>query len=142
MRIRVNFVTSSAFKREENEAFTRVGRLKDGMPVSDVFRFDLVENTITETLEVDLGAMVTSEVKAAYSQLRRPCIVEHAGLIFSDYEGSNYPGGLTKPMWNTLGDDFLEETHSKGRSVIARAVIGYCDGMRTWTFAGSTRPPL
>ena len=47
--------------------------------------------------------MVRQEVKAAYAQLSIPCIVEHAGLIFADYKDHNYPGGLTKPMWNALG---------------------------------------
>jgi len=41
-------------------------------------------------------------------------------------------------MWNTLGDRFVEETHSAGRKARAVAAIGYCDGMRVHTFIGET----
>src|SRR5262249_33080905 len=87
---------------------------------------------------VDLTVMVRQEVVRAYSQIQVPCIVEHAGLIFEDYRDSWYPGGLTKPMWNTLGDKFIKETNSAGRRAIARAVIAYCDGKQTYTFTGET----
>jgi inosine/xanthosine triphosphate pyrophosphatase family protein len=140
--ISINFVTSSTFKHEENKAFVRSCSMPDGAAISDCFEFELIPNDIAENLEVELAAMVTSEAKAAYSQLRRPCIVEHAGLIFTDYKDSQYPGGLTKPMWNTLGEDFLNETHSAGRTAEALAVIGYCDGQKIWTFSASTEGSL
>ena len=82
--------------------------------------------------------MVKHEVKSAYSRLRVPCVVEHAGLVFGDYADKNYPGGLTKPMWNTLGLEFITETQSAGRSAIARAAVGYCDGQTTYAFVGET----
>ena len=37
-------------------------------------------------------------------------------------------GGLTKPMWDTLLDRFVDETKSAGRHATARAVVAYCDG--------------
>jgi inosine/xanthosine triphosphate pyrophosphatase family protein len=80
--------------------------------------------------------MVFEEVISAYSQLKIPCIVEHAGLIFSEYADKSYPGGLTKPMWDTLQDRFVDETKSAGRSAIARAVVAYCDGKQVKTFVG------
>jgi XTP/dITP diphosphohydrolase len=86
--------------------------------------------------------MVQAEVTNAYSQIRVPCIVEHAGLIFEEYRALSYPGGLTKPMWNALGDAFIEETQSAGRKAIARAVVAYCDGKSVTTFIGETRGTL
>jgi XTP/dITP diphosphohydrolase len=80
--------------------------------------------------------MVSAEVISAYSQLKIPCIVEHAGLIFSEYADRSYPGGLTKPMWDTLQDRFVDETKSAGRNAIARAVVAYCDGKQVKTFVG------
>jgi hypothetical protein len=59
-------------------------------------------------------------VASAYAQVKVPCIVEHAGLIFDDYKDRSYPGGLTKPMWNTLRDRFIEETRSANRGATAR----------------------
>jgi XTP/dITP diphosphohydrolase len=132
------YVTSSQFKREENEVFRAHARLADGRLVEDVFEFEIVGLPIKEVLEVDLATMVMAEVTAAYSQLRVPCIVEHAGLIFDDYAEISYPGGLTKPMWNALGEKFVEETHSADRRARARAVVAYCDGMAVRTFVGET----
>src|SRR5260370_13939654 len=39
-------------------------------------------------------------------------------------------------MWDTLGDSFVNETTSAGKSAIARAVVAYCDGMQVRTFTG------
>lgn len=133
----ITFVTSSPFKREENEAFVEACSI-DGRPISELFSFTIAENTIKETLDVSLTEIVIQEVRAAYSLLKRPCIVEHAGLVFDEYVEDGYPGGLTKPMWNTLGDRFLEETHSQNRGARAVAAIGYCDGMRVHTFKAET----
>jgi inosine/xanthosine triphosphate pyrophosphatase family protein len=80
--------------------------------------------------------MVSAEVVSAYSQLKVPCIVEHAGLIFDEYRDRSHPGGLTKPMWNTLADRFVAETGSAGRRAVARAVIAYCDGKEVRTLIG------
>jgi inosine/xanthosine triphosphate pyrophosphatase family protein len=134
----VTYVTSSDFKKEENAVFSRVCTLLDGTPVSDLYAFDIREVSIRETLEVDITLMVTEEVKSAYARLKVPCIVEHAGLIFDLYRDSGYPGGLTKPMWNTLRDSFVTETHSSGKAATARAVVAYCDGQGVDTFTGET----
>lgn len=135
-RIRVIYVTSSKFKKEESEVFLRECVLRDGKRIADVFEFDIRPVPIQEILNVDLAVMVSAEVVSAYCQLKVPCIVEHAGLIFSEYADSSYPGGLTKPMWDTLGDRFVEETQSAGRHAIARAVVAYCDGKQVKTFVG------
>lgn len=135
-KIRVVYVTSSKFKREENEVFVQECTLRDGTRIDEVFDFDIRPVPIQEILNVDLRVMVSAEVVSAYSQLKVPCVVEHAGLIFSEYTDRSYPGGLTKPMWDTLQDRFIEETKSAGRAAVARAVVAYCDGMQVKTFAG------
>src|ERR1035441_10052940 len=135
-RIRIVYVTSSKFKKEENETFLRECSLGNGARIDDVFEFDIRPVPIQEILNVDLSVMVSAEVVSAYSQLKVPCIVEHAGLVFSDYADRSYPGGLTKPMWDTLRDRFVDETKSAGRKAIARAVVAYCDGKQVKTFVG------
>ncbi len=137
-KISIHYVTSSRFKRDENKVFCEVSKLNDGRFVCDVFDFHIRESAITEVLEVDLFVLVQNEVAKAYQQVKVPCIVEHAGLIFEDYLDGGYPGGLTKPMWNVLGGDFVKETGSAGRRALARAVIGYCDGKSIATFVGET----
>lgn len=139
---KVVYVTSSQFKREENDTFVQHCKLSDGTLVQDSFEFDLRNVPIKEILEVDLRVMVSAEVTKAYAHIRIPCIVEHAGLIFDEYKDSSYPGGLTKPMWDTLGNRFIEETKSAGRRAIARAVVAYCDGMSVKTFVGETQGTL
>lgn len=136
------YVTSSRFKREEAEIIRANAVFKDGVPVRDLFTFQFQNVSINEILEVDLRLMVQDEVIKAYHRVRLPCIVEHAGLIFEDYEKEGYPGGLTKPMWDTLGNRFLSETASKNRRALARAVVAYCDGASVKTFVGETRGTL
>jgi len=141
-KIQVLYVTSSKFKEEENRVFREECTLSDGRPVRDVFEFEIRSVQIHEILEVDLCTMVMAEVTSAYSQVKVPCIVEHAGLVFQEYSSTGYPGGLTKPMWNTLGEKFLDETRSHNRPAFARAVVAYCDGMSVSTFIGETKGTL
>jgi inosine/xanthosine triphosphate pyrophosphatase family protein len=141
-KIKVVYVTSSRFKKDENSVFVANCKLPDGTPVSDVFEFEIREVPIAEMLEVDLRVLVQAEVTNAYSQIRVPCVVEHAGLIFEEFLSENYPGGLTKPMWNALKDKFVVETHSSGRRAVARAVVAYCDGTQVLTFVGDTKGKL
>jgi inosine/xanthosine triphosphate pyrophosphatase family protein len=133
----VVYVTSSNFKAQENKIVTQTCTLMDGTAVGELFEFDIRPVRVKEVLEIDLQAMVTAEVTKAYSQIRVPCIVEHAGLIFDGYD--QYPGGLTKPMWNFLQERFIDETHSAGRRATARAVVAYCDGRSVHTFVGETK---
>lgn len=137
-RTLVTYVTSSKFKQEENEIFRQIMTMPDGSTVDEVFDFRITPLSIPETLEVRIETMVIEEVKEAYGRLKVPCIVEHAGLIFEEYRSDSYPGGLTKPMWNTLAANFIEETHSAGRKASAKAVVAYCDGMTVHTFVGET----
>jgi inosine/xanthosine triphosphate pyrophosphatase family protein len=132
----VVYVTSNPFKAAESKIITTEVRLSNGELVGQLFDFQIRSLSIKEVLDVDISTMVIAEVAEAYSQLKVPCIVEHAGLLFPGY--SSYPGGLTKPMWNELGSSFVEETHSAGRRALARAVVAYCDGMTTRTFVGET----
>ncbi len=73
------FVTSSKYKQEENNCFHKHCTLKDGTPVSDLFTFEIRPLTIKEMLDINLEVMVQDEVVKAYSQIKVPCIVEHAG---------------------------------------------------------------
>lgn len=135
---KVNYVTSSSFKKKEIEVFLEHCRFPDGKFVKELFSYNIYENPIHERLEVDIEKMVRYEVKEAYSQVKVPCFVEHAGLIFQKYKLDSYPGGLTKPLWNTLQENFLEETNSANIPVTARAVVAYCDGKIIKTFIGET----
>jgi len=73
-KIRITYVTSSTFKKEENDVFIRECALPDGRRVVDLFDFDVRPVPIQEILNVDLSVMVSAEVVSAYSQLKVPCI--------------------------------------------------------------------
>jgi len=141
-KIKIVYVTSSDHKRQENEAFQLSQRLSDGRVVGDVFSFEIRGVRVQEILDVDIERMVREEVKSAYRQVRVPCIVEHAGLVFPKYAPKNYPGGLTKAMWDVLDGDFLSETHSASREAVARAIVAYTDGMTIRTFTGERKGVL
>ena len=142
MKVKLAYVTSSKQKQEEIEVVQAAWRLDDDQLVGDVFEFDIRQNSIDERLEIDLEVMVKHEVIRAYELVKVPCIVEHAGLVFDDFRQSSYPGGLTKPMWNALGTDFLGSVRLQSRGATAQAVVGYCDGMRAQTFLGRTHGEL
>ncbi|MEA2873040.1 MAG: XTP/dITP diphosphohydrolase [Hyphomicrobiales bacterium] len=111
--------------------------------IGDVFTFVFRDGRPVEPLERDLEQMVNHKVLSAYRTLLVPCIAEHAGLVFSEHVNQNYPGGLTQPMWDALGArKFVDETSSAGRQTIARAVIGYCDGLKVRCFVGETEGSL
>jgi len=132
------YITSNDFKRQEMSAILSTEAFADGTPIREIFGVEYESLPIKEELEVDIEKMVRAEVLEAYRQVRVPCFVEHAGLIFENHLTAGYPGGLTKPLWNSLGKQFLSETRCAGRSAIARAVVAYCDGKKIHTFVGET----
>ena len=55
----------------------------------------------------------------------------------------SFPGGLTQPMWDALdAARFVASCSTLSTRAIARAVIGYCDGMNIKTFVGDTKGSL
>ncbi len=132
------YVTSNKYKIEEVDILVKECLLSDGRRVCDHFDLRIRNVAVKEILEVDIEKMVLAEAKRAYSEIRVPCVVEHAGLIFLEYLKEGYPGGLTKPMWDTLGKNFVQETNSAGKKAIARAFVGYCDGLRVKAYSGET----
>ena len=67
-KILVTFVTSSEFKRVENEALVAECHLGDGLAVSDVFKFEIRSVSMPEPLESDLEQLVRAEAAAAYAR--------------------------------------------------------------------------
>lgn len=136
---KVVYVTANLHKRDE-VAILRDAPLSDGTKVAEWFDFDIRPIHFKELLCVDLVLKTRQEVITAYSRVKEPCIVEHAGLVFDGY--ASYPGGLTKALWNVLGERFLDELNGVGRRVTASAVVAYCDGQQVLTFTGETRGTL
>ncbi len=142
-KIRVRYATRSAFKKAEVNQIISSAELKNrygaSVCASDLFEVVFPPVSTNEPLERDLKEMVRHKAISAYQRILEPCIVEHAGLILEKYNESNYPGGLTQPMWDALGaEGFLSSVTWAGKKVTARAVVGYCDGMNVHVFVGET----
>ena len=67
-KIHIVYVTSSSFKRKENEAFVEYCTLGDGTLVCDKFEFEIRAVPIKEILEVKIETMVMEEVTKAYRE--------------------------------------------------------------------------
>lgn len=69
--------------------------------------------------------------------------MEHAGLILEGFEAKSFPGGLTQPMWDSLApEQFVAACSTLTSRAIARAVVGYCDGLNVHTFVGEAQGSL
>jgi XTP/dITP diphosphohydrolase len=140
------YATRSNFKDEELSVIAKTDFV-DGLGVTrrigDLIDFRVSDIPTEEPLEIDIEEMVRHKVRSAYKRILAPCIVEHAGLILEKNANSGFPGGLTQPMWDALGPaGFLDRIGCGGERATARAVVGYCDGMSTYTFVGETKGQL
>ena len=132
----------SKFKQEEWNWIKDVFSLDcmPGQTLGQLFALEFRKVPTTEPLLCDLEKMVQAKVDSAYSAVRVPCIVEHAGLVLEGYEDKLFPGGLTQPMWDDLDAElFAVGCSSLTARATARAVIGYCDGMNIVTFVWDTK---
>jgi XTP/dITP diphosphohydrolase len=116
---------------------------KPKVKLGEIFDVDFRNVPTHEPLLCDLAEMVRFKAASAYSAVKVPCIVEHAGLILEGYEGSSFPGGLTQPMWDALGAKrFVASCLPLASRAMARAVIGYCDGLSIRMFTGEMKGTL
>jgi XTP/dITP diphosphohydrolase len=144
---KIRYATQSEFKREEVQQVIALpiheSRSGKDIPGSDLFDIDFYDVPLTEPLERDMITMVRHKAMSAYRGIMAPCVVEHAGLILEGYESQSFPGGLTQPMWDALGpENFVKSVAWAGKRAIARAVVGYCDGMKIHWFIGETSGSL
>jgi inosine/xanthosine triphosphate pyrophosphatase family protein len=143
--IKIIYCSWSPFKKEEWDIAKQHLELASmpGRKLGEVFDLEFKDVETTEPLLCNLEAMVRFKVMSAYRAVRVPCIVEHAGLILRGYEDKSFPGGLTQPMWDALRpEQFVASCAPLTVKAIARAVVGYCDGMNINTFVGDTNGHL
>lgn len=143
--IKIIYCSWSDFKKEEWQLAKNELELDTlpGKKLGELFELEFRNVPTSEPLLCDLTAMVKFKIESAYRQTQVPCIVEHAGLVIEGYENKSFPGGLTQPMWDSLdASKFIACCAPLGARAIARAVVGYCDGMNVKTFVGETRGSL
>lgn len=87
----------------------------------------------------DVDRLVRDKVTKAFEIIGRPLFVEHTGLYLEGLNG--LPAGLTQVFWDRLeADRFVNLVAGLGDdTVMAKTVLGYCDGRSILTFEGSVQ---
>lgn len=95
-----------------------------------------INQKIEELQTEDVDRLVKDKVTKAFCSIGRPLFVEHTGLYLDGL--NDLPAGLTQIFWDKLeADNFAALVRGLGNSsVIARTVIGYCDGKQILFFKG------
>lgn len=96
-----------------------------------------VPQKIQELQTEDVHALVRDKLIKAFGSTGRPLFVEHTGLYLNGLNG--LPAGLTQIFWDQLkADRFASLVAGLGDAkVIAKTVLGYCDGHRMHLFEGA-----
>jgi len=96
-----------------------------------------VSRKIEELQTEDVHSLVRDKVTKAFEAIGRPLFVEHTGLYLSGLNG--LPAGLTQIFWDKLeAERFVKLVAGlNDAKVIAKTVLGYCDGREIQLFEGS-----
>jgi len=91
---------------------------------------------IQELQTDDMEMLIKDKTLKALEMIGRPLFVEHTGLFLNYLNG--LPGGLTQVFWDNLEADRFSQLFggSPDPKVVAKTVVGYCDGRRITLFDG------
>jgi XTP/dITP diphosphohydrolase len=114
-------------------------KIKEVRRILDPVDVDIVpvSRKIEELQTQDVDALVRDKLIKAFHEIGRPLFVEHTGLYL---RGLNYlPAGLTQIFWDRLeAKRFADLVAALGDDmVIAKTVLGYCDGRQMHLFEGA-----
>jgi XTP/dITP diphosphohydrolase len=124
--MKIRFVSSNRHKIDEVTAImTPVG--VEVVPASI---------KIEELQTNDVSKLVEDKLIKAFRAIGRPLFVEHTGLYIDGLNG--LPAGLTQVFWDNLQADKFAEIvgNLSDPRLVARTVLGYCDGRRFHFFEG------
>ncbi|HIC0446263.1 TPA: non-canonical purine NTP pyrophosphatase [Escherichia coli] len=96
-----------------------------------------VSKKIEELQTENVHSLVRDKVTKAFEAIGRPLFVEHTGLYLSGLNG--LPAGLTQIFWDKLeAERFVKLVAGlNDNKVIAKTVLGYCDGCEIHLFEGA-----
>ncbi|RLF06548.1 MAG: non-canonical purine NTP pyrophosphatase, RdgB/HAM1 family [Thermoprotei archaeon] len=129
MERRIAYVTSNPNKANESVSILR----EMGINVEPV----LVK--IPEIQSDDLVEIAKFRAREAYRKLKRPVIVEDAGLFIDALNG--FPGPYSSYVFKTIGNNGVLKIMKgiKNRKAIFRSVIAFHNGKRILTFVGEVK---
>lgn len=92
---------------------------------------------IEELQTEDVQKLVKDKLIKAFRQIGRPLFVEHTGLYVNGLNG--LPAGLTQIFWDKLQAEKFAAIvgNFSDPRLIAKTVLGYCDGRQFRFFEGS-----
>lgn len=125
----LTFVTSNKGKVKESQEIL-------GFPIK------IADIELDEIQSMSLKEIVEKKAHEAYSQIKKPLIVDDAGLFIEAWNG--FPGPFIKYMWNAGGSDLILRLMDKeeNRKVVVSAAIGFHDGKKVHTFVGEINAEL
>lgn len=96
-----------------------------------------ISRKIEELQTQDVDALVRDKLIKAFHEIGRPLFVEHTGLYLRGL--NDLPAGLTQIFWDRLeARRFADLVAALGDDkVIAKTVLGYCDGRQMRLFEGA-----
>jgi XTP/dITP diphosphohydrolase len=123
---RLVFVTSNKEKFEEAQAILGLSLSRVGLDLDEV-------------QSLDLSYIAQRKAEAAFAKLRRPLIVDDAGLFIDAWGG--FPGPFVAHINKAGGQQLLLQMMSSfaNRHAVFRAAIGYHDGSRIHVFLGEVQ---
>ena len=93
---------------------------------------------VTEILSDNLEMLIRAKAADAYRLAKVAVIVEHGALSIDHLNG--YPGPLSKPMWDMLGDKICALIPpGESRAATAQSAVCFCDGKSRQVFLEKTR---
>lgn len=102
----------------------------------DPIDFIPLQVSVPEPQGENPAEVVRAKLLQAFALKRTPLFVDHTSIYIDAW--NNLPGALTGIFWHRLGPEgFLRLLNCVlDRRVVARTIIGYCDGKRIYTFEG------
>jgi XTP/dITP diphosphohydrolase len=124
--VKIRFISSNEYKIKEVTAILSPIGVE---VVPAAIAFDEVQTN-------DVRKLVEDKLIKAFRAIGKPLFVEHTGLYINYLNG--FPAGLTKVFWNNLQADKFAEIVGvlPDPTIIARTVLGYCDGRQFHFFEG------
>lgn len=84
---------------------------------------------VIEILSYDIEEIIKAKAASAYQFAQLPVVVEHGGLYIEHLK--EYPGPLSKPMWDRLQDNICDLIPSgQSRKSKAFSAVCFCDGRK------------
>lgn len=97
---------------------------------------EIAKISLDEIQSLDLEEIVRAKALEAYRIIKKPLIVDDAGLFFNVWNG--FPGPFIKHLVDVAGYEALQNMLGSGgdRKITAKSAIGFHDGKKVHTFLG------